>query len=318
MQTTGLSERWTGRALWRQVRKRWQLYLFMVLPLAWLITFCYVPMVGVQIAFKNFLPRDGIWGSEWVAFKHFDTFLHTFSFKQIIWNTFRISIYSLVVGFPLTIVFALMINLIVNSKFKKFTQTVSYMPHFISTVVMVGILFQVLNPVTGVYGNIYRIFRPGQYPVNILSRGEAFDHLYVWSGVWQGLGWGTIIYLAALSGVDPELHEAAQLDGATRLKRVWYIDLPVLLPTASIMLIMSAGGILSVGFEKVYLMQNSMNADYSEVISTYVYKVGLGGLMNQMSYSAAIGLLNNIINAVMLLIVNFITSKLSGGQNSLF
>lgn len=213
---------------------------------------------------------------------------------------------------------ALMINLIVNNRFKKAVQTISYMPHFISTVVLVGMLNQILNPVTGIYGNIYRLFRPGEYPIDILSRGTAFDHLYVWSGVWQNLGWNTIIYLAALSGVDPTLHEAAQVDGATRLKRVWHVDLPVLLPTASIMLIMNAGSIMSVGFEKVYLMQNSVNSVYSEVISTYVYKTGLGGTTNQMSYAAAVGLFNNVINGVLLLAVNFVSNRLSNGANSLF
>lgn len=307
-----------GNTLWRRVRSRWQLYLFLLIPVAWVLIFCYYPMMGVQIAFRNFLPRKGIWGSEWVGLKHFKTFFSSYFFGRTVGNTLRVSLYSLGVSFPLAIIFSLMINLIVNSKFKKVVQTVSYMPHFISTVVLVGMMNQILNPVTGIYGNIYRIFNPGEYPVDVLSRANAFDHLYVWSGIWQNLGWNTIIYLAALSGVDPTLHEAAQVDGATRLKRVWHIDLPVLLPTAAIMLIMNAGSVMSVGFEKVYLMQNSINSVYSEVISTYVYKTGLGGTTNQMSYAAAVGLFNNVINGALLLIVNFTSSKLSHGQNSLF
>lgn len=307
-----------GNTLWRRVRSRWQLYLFLLIPVAWVLIFCYYPMLGVQIAFRNFLPRKGIWGSEWVGLKHFKTFFSSYFFGRTVGNTLRVSLYSLGVSFPLAIIFSLMINLIVNSKFKKVVQTVSYMPHFISTVVLVGMMNQILNPVTGIYGNIYRIFNPGEYPVDVLSRANAFDHLYVWSGIWQNLGWNTIIYLAALSGVDPTLHEAAQVDGATRLKRVWHIDLPVLLPTAAIMLIMNAGSVMSVGFEKVYLMQNSINSVYSEVISTYVYKTGLGGTTNQMSYAAAVGLFNNVINGALLLIVNFTSSKLSHGQNSLF
>lgn len=305
-------------SLCKRIRQRWQLFMFLLLPLAWVLIFCYYPMLGVQIAFKNFMPRKGIWGSEWVGFTHFVTFFNSFFFERTVGNTIRISLYSLGVSFPLAIVFALMINLIVNEKFKKVVQTISYMPHFISTVVLVGMMNQILNPVTGIYGNIYRLFAPGEYPVDILSRANAFDHLYVWSGIWQNLGWNTIIYLAALSGVDPTLHEAAQVDGASRLKRVWHIDLPVLLPTASIMLIMNAGSIMSVGFEKVYLMQNSVNSVYSEVISTYVYKTGLGGTTNQMSYAAAVGLFNNVINGVLLLIVNYTSNKLSHGANSLF
>ena len=307
-----------GNTLWRRVCQRWQLYLFLVIPLAWVLIFCYYPMLGVQIAFKDFLPREGIWGSKWEGLVHFQTFFGSFFFGRTVGNTIRISLYSLCVSFPLAIIMALMINLIVNNRFKKAVQTISYMPHFISTVVLVGMLNQILNPVTGIYGNIYRLFRPGEYPIDILSRGTAFDHLYVWSGVWQNLGWNTIIYLAALSGVDPTLHEAAQVDGATRLKRVWHVDLPVLLPTASIMLIMNAGSIMSVGFEKVYLMQNSVNSVYSEVISTYVYKTGLGGTTNQMSYAAAVGLFNNVINGVLLLAVNFVSNRLSNGANSLF
>ena len=307
-----------GNTLWMRVKRRWQLYLFLLLPLIWVLIFCYYPMLGVQIAFKNFMPRKGIWGSEWVGLTHFITFFNSFFFERTVGNTVRISLYSLCVSFPLAIITALMINLIVNSKFKKVVQTISYMPHFISTVVLVGMMNQILNPVTGLYGNIFRLFYPGEYPVDILSRANAFDHLYVWSGIWQNLGWNTIIYLAALSGVDPTLHEAAQVDGATRLQRVWHIDLPVLLPTASIVLIMNAGTIMSVGFEKVYLMQNSINSVYSEVISTYVYKTGLGGTTNQMSYAAAVGLFNNVINGILLITVNFASNKLSHGANSLF
>lgn len=304
--------------LWKQICRRWQLYLFLIVPIAWLIIFHYIPMVGVQIAFRDFMPRKGIWGSPWVGMKHLRTFFTSFYFGRTITNTVIISLYSLGCSFPLSIVFALMMNIIVNQKFKKVVQTVTYMPHFISTVVLVGMLNQIFNPVTGLYGNIYRLFVPNEYPVDILAKAYSFRHMYVWSGIWQNLGWNTIIYMAALSGVDPELHEAAQIDGATRLKRVWYIDLPVLLPTASILLIMNAGSIMSVGFEKVYLMQNSLNLAQSEVISTYVYKTGLGGSTNQLSYSAAIGLFNNVINGILLVLVNTLSKKLSDGNNSLF
>ena len=306
------------QSLRKRVCQRWQLFLFLLIPVAWVLIFCYYPMMGVQIAFKNYLPREGIWGSAWVGLTHFVTFFKSFYFSRTVGNTVRLSLYSLGVGFPLAIIFALMMNLIRRRRFQKAVQTISYMPHFISTVVLVGMMNQILNPVTGLYSNIYRLFNPGEYPIDILSRANAFDHLYVWSGIWQNLGWNTIIYMAALSGVDPALHEAAQVDGASRLQRVWHIDLPVLLPTASIMLIMNAGTIMSAGFEKVYLMQNSVNSVYSEVISTYVYKTGLGGTTNQMSYAAAIGLFNNVINGILLLVVNFASSKLSGGAHSLF
>ncbi len=305
-------------SVWKLARRRWQLYLFLLIPVAWLIIFHYVPMVGVQIAFRNFMPRKGIWGSDWVGLTHFRTFFTSFYFGRTVGNTIRLSLYYLLVNFPLSIIFALMLNIVVNPKLKKAFQTITYMPHFISTVVLVGMLTQILNPVTGLYGNLYRKFIADNYPSDILSKASPFIHLYVWSGIWQNLGWNTIIYMAALSGVDPELHEAAEIDGATRLKRVIHIDFPVLLPTASIMLILNSGSIMSVGFEKAYLMQNSINVVYSEVISTYVYKTGLGGTTNQLSYAAAVGLFNNVINGILLLIVNGLSGKLSGGQNSLF
>lgn len=304
--------------LWQNVCRRWQLYLFLLVPVAFILIFAYYPMLGVQIAFKNYLPKRGIWGSEWVGFKHFITFFQSYYFERTVTNTIRLSLYSLCVSFPLSIIFALMLNIITKPKLKKVTETVLYVPHFISTVVLVGMLTQIMNPVTGLYGNIYRLFRPGEYPTDVLSKASPFIHFYVWSGIWQNLGWNTIIYTAALASVDPELHEAAQIDGATRLKRMIHIDFPILLPTASIMLIMNSGSIMNVGFEKAYLMQNSINVVYSEVISTYVYKVGLTGATNQFSYAAAIGLFNNIINGVLLIAVNTISKKLSDGANSLF
>lgn len=307
-----------GNDLWKQIARRWQLYLFLVIPVAYILVFAYYPMFGVQIAFKNYQPRRGIWGSEWVGLTHFTSFFTSFYFTRTLANTIRLSLYYLLVSFPLSIIFALMINVIANPRIKKITQTIMYIPHFISTVVLVGMLLQILNPVTGMYGNIYRLFVPGVYPTDILSRAQPFSHLYVWSGIWQNLGWSTIIYIAALTSVDPELHEAAQIDGATRLKRMIHIDFPTLLPTASIVLILNSGSIMNVGFEKAYLMQNSINVVYSEVISTYVYKVGLAGATNQFSYAAAVGLFNNLINGALLLAVNSVSRRLSNGANGLF
>ncbi len=310
----------TGRAsaTWKQVRRRWQLFVFIFIPLVYLIIFAYYPMFGVQIAFKNFMPAKGILGSEWVGFAHFEKFFNSFQFKRVITNTLRISLYSLFASFPLSILFALLLNCVQSLHFKKFVQTITYVPHFISVVVMVGILMQVLSPVTGLYGNLYRAFVADAYPKDILGRPGAFIHLYVWSGIWQSLGWSTIIYIAALSGVDPQLHEAAEIDGASRFRRVLHIDLPTILPTASIMLILNAGGLMNVGFEKVYLMQNNLNLIYSEVISTYVYKVGMTAGGGQFSYASAIGLFNSVINCTLLVLVNALSRRLSGEGTSLF
>jgi len=307
-----------GKRLLMNIKQHPWFYVMIIPALAYFIVFHYAPMYGVIIAFQDYKPFKGISGSAWVGIKHFHDFITGPFFWRLIRNTLSINLGMLVFGFPLPILFALLLNEVRSVGFKRVVQTITYMPHFISTVVLVGMLHQVFNPVTGLYGNIYRLFVPGEYPVDILAKSYSFRHMYVWSGIWQNLGWNTIIYMAALSGVDPELHEAAQIDGATRLKRVWYIDLPVLLPTASILLIMNSGSIMSVGFEKVYLMQNSLNLVQSEVISTYVYKTGLGGQANQLSYSAAIGLFNNIINGILLVVVNTLSKKLSDGNNSLF
>ncbi|NLD86965.1 MAG: sugar ABC transporter permease [Clostridiales bacterium] len=298
-------------------KKTWQLYLFCVIPLAYLLIFNYYPMFGVQIAFKSYTASKGIWGSQWVGLKHFKTFFTSYQFSRTIINTLRISVYSLLTGFPLAIVFALMLNLVRNARIKKWIQTITYVPHFISTIVIVGIIFQLFNPVTGVYGYIYRIFNPGEYPVDLFTKADVFPHMYIWSGIWQQLGWSSIIYIAALAGVDPELHEAAEIDGANRWQRIWTIDLPAILPTASIMLILRFGSIMSVGYEKVYLMQNDLNLVKSEVISTYIYKVGLKSATT-FSYGTAIGLFNSVINCTLLVLVNWIAGRFGEGGTSLW
>ena len=305
---------------WQQflirVRKNWQLHLLAFLPILYIIIFYYVPMYGLQIAFREFKPRAGIWGSEWVGLKHFITFFKAYNFTQIISNTLLISLYNIFVGFPIPIILALMLHVSERKILKKVTQNVSYMPHFISTVVLVGIINQILNPVCGVVGTFYHMFGGIGVAPDIRASAGAFRHLFVWSGVWQQMGWSTIIYVAALSGVSSELHEAAELDGASRWKRVLNVDLPAILPTVSIMLILRFGSVMSVGYEKVYLMQNDLNLSTSEVISTYVYKTGLGKM--QMSYGTAIDLFNSIINTTMLLTVNTITRKLTSGEQGLF
>ena len=301
-----------------QCRQRWQLVLFIIPSGAVILVFCYYPMAGVQIAFRNYTPRGGIWGSEWVGLKYFVKFFRSYQFKRVLSNTLIISFYSMAVNFPLSILMALIINVVRRERFKKLVQTISYMPHFISIVVLVGMINQMLNPVAGMYGNIYRLFNGSGYPQDIMTNAGAFRHLYVWSGVWQNLGWNTIIYIAALSSADLELHEAAQIDGASRLKRVIHIDFPVLLPTAAIMLILNAGSIMGVGFEKVYLMQNNANLSTSEVIATYIYKTGMSNGTAQFSYASAIGLFNSLVNCIMLLVFNTLAGKIGDGNYGLF
>jgi len=299
----------------KKCRKHWQLFLFITPAVVYILIFAYYPMFGVQIAFKDFSPGKGIWGSPWVGFKHFVKFFKSYQFSRVIINTLRLSLYSLFVGTPLAIFMSLAINVVRNIRFKKLVQTITYMPHFISVVVLVGMILQTLNPINGLYGHLYRLFGGVGYPRDILTKASVFPHLYVWSGIWQELGWSTIIYLAALSNVDLELHEAAQIEGANRFKRIIYIDFPVLLPTASIMLILRAGSIMNVGFEKVFLMQNTANLALSEVISTYVYKVGMTGGGTQFSYASAIGLFNSVINCIILLTVNFFSRRIEEGAS---
>lgn len=305
-------------ALLSQVRSRYQLLLLMTPALIYLFIFAYYPMFGVQIAFKDFNPVEGIWGSPWVGFEHFKTFFSSYYFKRVVTNTLRISFYSIAAQFPLTIMFALMLNVMRHQRLKKFIQTITYVPHFISVVVLVGIIYQLLNPVTGMYGNVYRAFFSDMYPSDILGKSGTFIHLYVWSAIWQQLGWGAIIYIAALSSVNPELHEAAMIDGANRFSRVLHIDIPAILPTASIMLILRMGAIMNVGFEKAYLMQNNLNLVSSEIISTYVYKVAMTSGGGNFSYASAIGLFNSIINCTLLVLVNTLSRKLNENGSSLW
>lgn len=283
------------------------------IPVAYLIIFKYLPMYGVQIAFRDYAPAKGITGSPWVGFKHFQKFISNYQFKQIVWNTIAISLYQLLT-FPLPIVLAIFLNYVKKERFKKAVQMVSYAPHFISTVVMVGIIIQFLDARSGVVNAL--ITAVGGEAKNFMAYPEYFRHIYVWTGVWQGIGYSSIIYIAALSGVSAELHEAAIIDGANIVKRIWHVDLPAIRPTIVIMLIMQCGSILSVGYEKIYLLQNSLNRNQSEIISTYVYKQGIAAALPQYSYSTAIGLFVAIVNVILLILVNQITKKL--GETSLF
>ena len=293
---------------------KWRLYLFLLVPIIYIILFAYAPMVGAQIAFRDYDFTLGIWGSEWVGFENFAKFFRYHDFGKILWNTLSVSLYSLIASFPLPIILALILHSFPGTRYTTVFPTVLYLPHFISVVVMIGMIMQLFNPLSGVFGLAYQAVTGSIMP-DIFANPGAFSHIYVWSGIWQGLGWGSIIYMAALSGVDMELHESAQIDGASRFQRVLHIDLPAILPTASIMLIMNAGGIMNIGFEKVLLLQNDLNRSRSEVISTYVYKVGLmsGG---DFSYATAVGLFNSVINFALLIIVNYVTKRL--GETSLW
>lgn len=305
-----------SRSFMRNFVRDRQLYLFMLLPVAYIIIFAYMPMYGLQIAFKDFKPAYGIWDSRWSGFDNFIKFFNSYQFKRIVPNTLVLSFYTILASFPLPIVYALVLNSLRAERFKKITTTITNMPHFISVVVLVGILMQIFNSRTGLYGNVMMQLT-GEYPKDLFKSAANFRHLYVWSGVWQSFGWNSIIYTAALAGVSPDLHEAAQIDGASRFQRVLHIDLPCILPTIIIMLILRCGNVMSIGFEKVFLMQNSLNLKTSEVISTYVYKVGISssGTMDY-SYSTAIGMFNSIINLILIATVNFISRR--AGETSLW
>ncbi len=299
---------------WRHVKHSWQLYLLLAIPVAWVLIFQYWPMYGAQIAFRNFLPGDKIWESDWVGFANFARFFKSIMFTRLMRNTLGLSLYSLAIGFPLPIIFALSLNQLRNGIFKSTVQMVSYAPYFISTVVLVGMLLQFLDLRHGPINLI--ITALGGDAIHFMGDAKMFPSIYVWSGVWQFTGFNTVIYLAALSTIDPSLHEAAVVDGANRFQRIINIDIPGILPTAITLLILNMGQLINIGFEKIFLMQNPMNTSLSEVISTYVYKVGLIGGITNYSYAAAIGLFNSIIGLLLLVAANWLARKFT--DNSLW
>lgn len=290
----------------------WQLYLLALIPVAFVLIFAYLPMGGVLIAFKDFSIRKGIMGSPWAGFKYFEQLFNTPIFFDIVKNTIVISLYSIVVGFPFPIILALAFNEMHNQKLKKVMQTITFAPYFISTVVVVSIIMQVFSYRYGVVNETIKLF--GNKAVDFIGSSDFFLPAYVWSGVWQGAGYGSVLYIAALAGIDIALYEAASLDGANKLQKIWHIDLPGILPTIIITLILTTGGILSVGFEKVYLMQNPVNYGMSEILSTYVYKVGIQ--QAQFSFATAVGLFNSAVNCAILLLVNWFARRAS--ETSLF
>lgn len=295
------------KTILKRMANGYQLYLFILPALVYFLVFKYWPMYGAQIAFKKYMPGLGIWQSEWVGFKHFIRFFNSYNFWVLLRNTITLNLYQLAVGFPIPIILALMINEVGNKGYKKTIQMITYAPHFISTVVIVGMINIFLNEDRGLINNIMAMV--GLERINFMMKPEWFKTIYVFSGVWQNAGWGTIIFLAALSGIDPMITEAAIIDGTNRFQRIRYINLPGIMPTIVILLIMRIGRLLNIGFEKVLLLQNGLNVEASDVISTYVYRVGIQG--GQYSFSAAVGIFNAVVNLILLISVNKIAKSVS-------
>lgn len=298
-----INEDWSDY-MWKRIKKEfkhnWIMYLMMLPVLIYFVIYEYGPMYGIIVAFKDYNAKEGILGSPWVGFKNFSRLFKSYNFGMMLKNTLGISLYSLIVGFPLPIVFALMLHYLKSKKLKKVVQMVSYAPHFLSTVVICSMLILFCDKNSGIFNIIGGFF--GMEPVNWLTKPEWFKSIYVWSGVWQGMGWSAIIYLSSLAGVDYEMHEAAIVDGASIIQRMIHIDIPSIIPTIIMLLIMRIGSIMSVGFEKVYLLQNDLNYRSSLIISTYVYEMGLLG--GDYSFSTAVGLFNTVVNVILIVSAN--------------
>lgn len=288
------------RQLWKRVLSKYEFYIMLTIPMIWYVVFKYFPMYGIQIAFKDFSPSRGLMASPWAGFKHFERFFESSYFWDLLWNTVSLSLYTLFVGFPIPILLALLIYEIHNKTLKKWVQNVTYIPHFLSLVVIVGMLNVFLDSKTGKVNQLLMLF--GADPIAFMRKAEWFQTVFVSSDVWQHMGWSSIIYLAALTGIDPTQYEAAKMDGATRLQRVLHISLPGLLPTIIIMFILQIGHLMDVGFEKALLMQNAVNASKGEILATFVYKNGIQ--QGQFSYTAAAGLFNSVIDFALLIAVN--------------
>lgn len=293
-----------------EIKINWQLYLMMLIPFIYIVVFKYYPMVGAQIAFRQYKPVDGIWESAWVGLKHYERFFNNPQWFNIIKNTLAISLYTLVLTIPFPIILAISFDYTRSQIYRKTVQMVTFLPHFLSTVIVVSLINLVFDNRIGVVTHILESI--AGHDVNILGNAKNFRSLYVWSGIWQGVGWNSILYISALAGVDTQIHEAAIIDGANKLRRIWHIDLTTIRPTIAVMTIMNMGSVLSVGFDKTYMMQNPINLQYSEVLSTYEYKMGTGGIIPNYSYGAAIGLMVSVVNFILIMLSNKISNKLSG------
>lgn len=288
------------KSIGKIIKSKWQLLVMFAVPLAWYIVFCYIPMYGIQLAFRDYNPRLGYLDSPFVGLQWFKQFFSSYYWTDIIWNTFSISLYSIVIGFPVPIILAIIINELPGKKFKKFLQNITYIPHFISIVVLCGMLYLFLSPQYGILNTILGSFGIG--PIGFLESSKYFKGVYVLSEVWQESGWSSIIYIAALAGIDPALYEAAKIDGAGRMKRIIHISLPGITPTVVTLLILKIGQIMSIGFEKAYLLQNDLNLKSSEIISTLVYKQGI--LQGNIGYATAVGLMNSCLNLILIVMAN--------------
>lgn len=294
----------------RLIRQNWQLYVMLIPVIAYFFIFCYGPMYGLILAFKDYRVLRGILGSPWSNpwYKHFERFFFSPYCERVITNTVTLSAQSLLYGFPVPIILALCINEVRNRKYQKIVQNVTYAPHFLSVIVLVGLIKSFTNTDYGIVNLLIRHFGGEGY--NWMQRADLFRPLYIGSGIWQNAGWDSIIYIAALSGIDPQLHESAMMDGANRWKRIWHINLPGLMPTIIILLILNSGYIMSVGFEKVFLMQNDLNLSSSDVISTYSYRIGIESA--QYELATAIGLFNSVVNCALLIGVNWASRRMGG------
>lgn len=292
----------------KSIKNNIGLYILLLPTLLYVILFLYVPMYGAIIAFKDYNPNLGILHSKWVGLKHIKKFISSYSFNNLLKNTLVLSIYGLVAGFPISIIFALMLHYSINNRLQKVVQTVTFAPHFISIVIMVGMLQVFLSDQSGLINLIRK--NMGLRSISFLGNAPIFKHVYVWSDIWQHTGWNAVIYVAALTNVDPQLHEAAIMDGASKFRRIWHIDLPSIMPTIVTLLLLGIGNIMSIGFEKAFLMQNNLNIEASEIIATYVYKKGLLGA--QFSFSTAVGLFNSLVNFILLMIAHFVSKKIVG------
>ncbi|MEI3846977.1 MULTISPECIES: ABC transporter permease [unclassified Microbacterium] len=296
------------RGFQRSFRRHWQLYLLILIPLAYFVVFKYIPMANTVIAFKDYNVVDGVWGSDWVGVKHFERFFSNPIFWPVLGNTFLLSAYVVLASFPVPIILALALNEVRLKFFRNTVQMVTYAPYFISTVVVVSMTILFLSPRVGLAGDVTNFFGLGT--IDFLSDPDYFRHIYVLSDIWQTMGYSAVIYLAALAGIDPTLYEAAKVDGASRWQKIRHVDIPGILPTAMIILVLGVGNVMAIGFEKAFLFQNSLNISQSEIIPTYTYKVGL--LNADFSQAAAIGLFNGAINLVLLLAVNAGVKRLTG------
>ncbi len=299
-----------GHTMVRYLRENWVLYLFVLPTVLYFVIFHYWPMYGATIAFKHFTPIKGILGSPWAGFAHFERFFNSYFFELLIRNTILISVYVLVAAFPVPIAFALMVNQVDYPLLRKTLQTASYVPYFISMVVFIGMIFLFLSPTNGVVNRLIMFFGGGA--TDFMGSAAWFRHVYVGTEIWKESGFAAIIYLAVLSTINPELHEAAIVDGATKLQRIIHIDIPGIVPTAVVLLILRVGRLMDIGFQKAFLMQTELNMDASEIIPTYVYKQGL--LAAQFSFSAAVGLFNAVINLALILLVNQVSKRVTGNS----